>query len=134
MLGRSLLVGAAGVVVFLVASAHGRAADAVTLGVTHRTVGFGGRVSDWSLAMDVTTPADGTFDRTLKLEKPAVFLARGTDNLMYDSLFFVRDFAIHGYCSVPSYPASHGCVRTPLWFASGIYARWDVGTSVYVFA
>jgi hypothetical protein len=53
---------------------------------------------------------------------------------MYDSLFFVGEFAIHGYASVPSYPASHGCVRTPIWFAPGIYARWGVGTSVYVFA
>ncbi|MFL6004929.1 MAG: peptidoglycan-binding protein [Gaiellaceae bacterium] len=53
---------------------------------------------------------------------------------MYDSLFFLRGFAIHGYFSVPAYPASHGCVRTPLWFAPGIYSRWGVGSSVYVFA
>jgi Putative peptidoglycan binding domain/L,D-transpeptidase catalytic domain len=53
---------------------------------------------------------------------------------MYDSLFFLRGFAIHGYVSVPTYPASHGCVRTPLWFAPGIYSRWGVGASIYVFA
>jgi L,D-transpeptidase catalytic domain/Putative peptidoglycan binding domain len=53
---------------------------------------------------------------------------------MYDSLFFLRGFAIHGYASVPTYPASHGCVRTPLWFAPGFYSRWNVGASVYVFA
>jgi len=52
---------------------------------------------------------------------------------MYDSLFFLRGFAIHGYVSVPTYPASHGCVRTPLWLAPGMYARWGVGSSVYVF-
>jgi hypothetical protein len=52
---------------------------------------------------------------------------------MYDSLFFVGEFAIHGYASVPSYPASHGCVRTPIWFAGGLYSRWGVGASVYVF-
>ena len=52
---------------------------------------------------------------------------------MYDSLFFLRGFAIHGYSSVPVYPASHGCVRTPLWFAGGFYSRWGVGTSIYVF-
>jgi L,D-transpeptidase catalytic domain/Putative peptidoglycan binding domain len=52
---------------------------------------------------------------------------------MYDSLFFTGEFAIHGYASVPTYPASHGCVRTPLWFAPGFYARWGVGTDVYVF-
>ena len=53
---------------------------------------------------------------------------------MYDSLYFLRGFAIHGYWSVPWYPASHGCVRTPLWFAGGFYARWGVGSSVYVYA
>ena len=62
--------------------------------------------------------------------KGAGFNAKG----MYDSLFFLRGFAIHGYVSVPTYAASHGCVRTPLWFAPGIYSRWGVGSSVYVFA
>ncbi|MEN3342885.1 MAG: hypothetical protein V7644_2289 [Actinomycetota bacterium] len=52
---------------------------------------------------------------------------------MYDSLFFLRGFAIHGYHSVPAFPASHGCVRTPFWFARTLYSRWSVGTSVYVF-
>ena len=53
---------------------------------------------------------------------------------MYYSLFFTGAFAIHGYASVPPYPASHGCVRTPLWFAPGFYDRWAVGTTVYIFA
>jgi hypothetical protein len=57
-----------------------------------------------------------------------------TPKMMYDSLFFIDGFAIHGYYSVPAYPASHGCVRTPLWFAPQIFSRWGVGTSVYVFA
>ena len=51
---------------------------------------------------------------------------------MYYSLYFLRGFAIHGYASVPPYPASHGCVRLPLWFAPGIYARWPVGAKVRV--
>jgi putative peptidoglycan binding protein/L,D-transpeptidase-like protein len=53
---------------------------------------------------------------------------------MYYSLYFLRGFAIHGYPSVPPFPASHGCVRTPLWFAPGFYSRWGrLGTTVYVF-
>jgi len=35
---------------------------------------------------------------------------------------------------VPAYPASHGCVRTPMWVAPGFYNRWAVGTTVYIFA
>ena len=53
---------------------------------------------------------------------------------MYYSLFFTGAFAIHGYASVPPYPASHGCVRTPMWSAPGFYDRWAVGTTVYIFA
>jgi L,D-transpeptidase catalytic domain/Putative peptidoglycan binding domain len=53
---------------------------------------------------------------------------------MYYSLFFTGAFAIHGYHSVPAYQASHGCVRTPMWFAPGFYDRWAVGTTVYIFA
>jgi len=53
---------------------------------------------------------------------------------MYYSLFFTGAFAIHGYASVPPYPASHGCVRTPMWFAPGFYDRWAVGATVYIFA
>ena len=52
---------------------------------------------------------------------------------MYDSLFFTGAFAIHGYPSVPAYPGSHGCVRTPMWFASELFSRWGIGTSVYIF-
>ena len=52
---------------------------------------------------------------------------------MYYSNFFTGAFAIHGYASVPPYPASHGCVRTPMWFAPGFYERWAVGNTVYIF-
>ena len=52
---------------------------------------------------------------------------------MYYSSFFVGAFAIHGYHSVPPYPASHGCVRIPMWLAHGLYSRWGLGTTVYVY-
>jgi hypothetical protein len=53
---------------------------------------------------------------------------------MYYSLFFLRGFAIHGYASVPPWPASHGCARIPLWAAPGLYSRWGVGSRIIVFA
>ncbi len=52
---------------------------------------------------------------------------------MYYSSFFVGAFAIHGYHSVPSYPASHGCVRIPIWVALRVYSLIDYGTTVYVY-
>jgi L,D-transpeptidase-like protein/putative peptidoglycan binding protein len=51
---------------------------------------------------------------------------------MYYSMYWFRGFAIHGYASVPPWPASHGCVRIPMWLAPRLYSRWTVGTSVYV--
>jgi hypothetical protein len=52
---------------------------------------------------------------------------------MYYSLYWLRGFAIHGYASVPPWPASHGCVRIPMWQAPGLYSRWSVRTTVYVY-
>jgi len=52
---------------------------------------------------------------------------------MYYSSFFVGAFAIHGYHSVPAYPASHGCVRIPLWVAIRVYSLIDYGTAVYIY-
>ena len=58
----------------------------------------------------------------------------GSLSHMYYSMYFLRGFAIHGYHSVPPWPASHGCVRTPLWLAPTLYSRWGrIGTVVYVF-
>ncbi len=52
---------------------------------------------------------------------------------MYYSSFFIGGFAIHGYQSVPPYPASHGCVRIPLWVAYRLYSVIDYGTEIYVY-
>jgi hypothetical protein len=47
--------------------------------------------------------------------------------------YFVGGIAMHEYSDVPSYPASHGCVRLPAGEANRVYAFVDVGTPVYVF-
>ena len=52
---------------------------------------------------------------------------------MYYSSFFVGAFAIHGYHSVPPYPASHGCVRIPIWVAPRVYSLIDYDTTVYIY-
>ena len=52
---------------------------------------------------------------------------------MFDSNFFLRGFAIHGYPSVPSYPASHGCVRVPNWVAPILFASSYYGEAVYIY-
>jgi len=52
---------------------------------------------------------------------------------MFDSNFFIRGFAIHGYPDVPTYAASHGCLRVPIPNAAGIYAWVREGTPVDVY-
>jgi hypothetical protein len=58
---------------------------------------------------------------------------RGWDWILWYPMYFLRGFAIHGYPSVPAWPASHGCVRVPMWIAPTLYAEHPHGTSVYVF-
>ena len=38
---------------------------------------------------------------------------------MVDSNYFIRGYAIHGYAEVPTYAASHGCLRVPIPDAAG---------------
>lgn len=46
---------------------------------------------------------------------------------------FVGNFAIHGYPEVPPYPASHGCIREPMWVAHWVYDQSFVGERLYVY-
>ena len=53
---------------------------------------------------------------------------------MYYSVYFHGGYAIHGYPSVPpTYPASHGCVRTPIPDARSIYNWVSLGISIYTY-
>jgi PKD repeat protein len=52
---------------------------------------------------------------------------------LYDPMYFTGGYAIHGNPSVPPYPASHGCVRIPMWVAPQLYATIPYGETVYVY-
>jgi peptidoglycan hydrolase-like protein with peptidoglycan-binding domain len=52
---------------------------------------------------------------------------------MVDSNYFIRGYAIHGYAEVPTYAASHGCLRVPIPDAAAIYAWVREGTPVDVY-
>jgi N-acetylmuramoyl-L-alanine amidase len=52
---------------------------------------------------------------------------------LYDPMYFTGGYAIHGNPSVPPYPASHGCVRVPMWVAPRLYASTPYGQTVYVY-
>jgi lipoprotein-anchoring transpeptidase ErfK/SrfK len=57
----------------------------------------------------------------------------GWDWVLWYPMYFLRGFAIHGYPSVPAYPASHGCVRIPMWLAPRLYEQNGYGAVVYVY-
>jgi hypothetical protein len=52
---------------------------------------------------------------------------------MYYSFYFYGGYAVHGYESVPDYPASHGCIRTFIADQPEIYERINYGESIFVF-
>ncbi len=55
----------------------------------------------------------------------------GTNQLgMVDATYFIRGYAIHGFSSVPTYSASHGCLRVPVPDARSIHDWVQYGTRV----
>lgn len=57
----------------------------------------------------------------------------GTNSLgMVHSTYFRGGYAVHGYKSVPTYPASHGCLRVPIRDAWAIYNWFGHGDRVIV--
>ena len=88
----------------------------------------GGRVSR---IVHVSTGATGNTPLgTFQVYRKVV----GWDWVLWYPLYFLRGFAIHGYPSVPAYPASHGCVRVPMWIAPSLFARHGHGARIVVFA
>lgn len=51
---------------------------------------------------------------------------------MYYSFYFFGGYAVHGYESVPDYPASHGCIRTFIADQPEIYNRIQFGEDIFI--
>lgn len=52
---------------------------------------------------------------------------------MHNPMYIVGGIAIHGSLDVPAYPASHGCIRIPMFASSTLPKMVPVGTPVYVY-
>jgi hypothetical protein len=52
---------------------------------------------------------------------------------MVHSNYFIGGYAVHGYASVPNYPASHGCLRVPIPNAAQIYRWIELGDRIFVY-
>ena len=53
---------------------------------------------------------------------------------MYYSAYYDGNYATHGYSSVPTYPASHGCTRNPIPYSVFIYDWIEIGMPIHVYA
>ncbi|OFW34048.1 MAG: hypothetical protein A2074_01815 [Candidatus Aquicultor primus] len=53
--------------------------------------------------------------------------------IMVWSSFFYGGIAVHGFGSVPSYAASHGCIRIPIPDSKYVYDNMPVRSMVYVY-
>lgn len=53
--------------------------------------------------------------------------------MMFYPMYILGGFAIHGSQSVPAVPASHGCVRVPMFVAATLFRTTPVGTPVVIF-
>ena len=69
---------------------------------------------------------DGTFRVWSKL-------AGYSRKRLYYPSFFDGARGIHGWPSVPTYNASHGCVRIPMWTAVWMYGKSEIGTTVRIY-
>jgi peptidoglycan hydrolase-like protein with peptidoglycan-binding domain len=57
----------------------------------------------------------------------------GEFSSMYYSNYISGGVAIHGYRSVPTVPASHGCIRIPIFAAREVSKLMELGTIVLVY-
>jgi lipoprotein-anchoring transpeptidase ErfK/SrfK len=54
-------------------------------------------------------------------------------NRLYYPSYFDGLRAIHGWPEVPTYAASHGCARVPMWSATWIQKKAAIGERIYVY-
>jgi len=51
---------------------------------------------------------------------------------LFDPVYFTGGYAVHGSPSVPASPASHGCVRIPMWESKFFFNEVPLGTQMIV--
>jgi PKD repeat protein len=93
----------------------------------------GGR-SRWILPVSTGAPGKFTPVGTFAIERKVPGFDPSPLGTLFDPMYFTGGYAVHGNPSVPAYPASHGCVRVPMWAASWLYADNPIGEPVDIAA
>lgn len=92
------------------------------------STGSGKEFTSEEWTRDAVTPT-GRFLVSKKLDG----WQRSPLGLLYYPSFIVGGIAIHGAPSVPAYPASHGCIRIPMFAAEEFSDMTPIGTVVIVY-
>jgi len=92
--------------------------DRAVLGIVPVSTGATGNTPDGAFRILRKNPMSCTYDGSVPLPR---------------FMTFYGEMGIHGYPSVPPFPASHGCVREPLWVCDWVYDRAFVGERVYLY-
>jgi hypothetical protein len=75
-------------------------------------------------------PSTPTRDGSFRVQRK---IAGYSANRLYYPSYFDGNRALHGWPEVPTYAASHGCVRIPYWNALWVYGLAPIGTRVLVY-
>lgn len=84
----------------------------------------------WKIVHTSTGAGNATRDGIFRVHRKIAGYSPG--RLYYPS-YFDGNRAVHGWPSVPSYNASHGCARVPYWTAIWLHGLMDYGTQVRVY-
>jgi PKD repeat protein len=95
-------------------------------------VAHAGKVA-WISPVSTGAPGKYTPEGTFQVQRKVPGFDPSPLGTLWDPLYFTGGYAVHGNPSVPAYPASHGCVRVPMWVGSLLYASVPVGEPVDVY-
>jgi peptidoglycan hydrolase-like protein with peptidoglycan-binding domain len=90
--------------------------------------GFGGHYCGDDGSCGIAVTPIGAYRATSKIRGEH----KSPLGLLWNPVFFNQGIAIHGEPSVPSTPASHGCVRIPMNDSPWLYDTLALGIPVYV--
>jgi N-acetylmuramoyl-L-alanine amidase len=80
-----------------------------------------------------TGATNNTPEGTFHIQQKHSFTTSGYGGILVRTMGFIGNFAMHGYAPVPPYPASHGCVREPIWACYWMYDQSWVGETLYIY-
>jgi N-acetylmuramoyl-L-alanine amidase len=92
-------------------------------------VARGGKIL-WISAVSTGGPGKYTPVGSFRVQRKVPGFDPSPLGTLWDPMYFTGGYAVHGNPSVPSYPASHGCVRVPMWVGSLLYASIPIGEPV----